>query len=68
MESSLLGLALDSSAVISAERNGQTVLEFIDAIFQSHGALALSLSPVAVAELVHGIYPCEDFGSGPTPP
>jgi predicted nucleic acid-binding protein len=56
MESALLGLVLDSSAVISAERNKQSIPEFIDAILARHGALDLSLSPVSVAELVHGIY------------
>jgi tRNA(fMet)-specific endonuclease VapC len=56
MESPLLGLVLDSSAVISAERKHQTIQEFIEAILLIHGPLDLSLSPVTVAELVHGIY------------
>ena len=56
MESAILGLVLDSSTVIRAERNKQSIPEFIDAIFHAHGALDLSLSPVTVAELVHGIY------------
>ena len=56
MESALLGLVLDSSAVISAERNKQSIPEFIDAILARHGALDLSLSPASVAELVHGIF------------
>jgi tRNA(fMet)-specific endonuclease VapC len=56
MESSLLGLVLDSSTVIAAERNRQSVLEFIGAIFGAHGHVELSLSPITVAELVHGIY------------
>jgi tRNA(fMet)-specific endonuclease VapC len=56
MESPFLGLVLDSSSVISAERNQQTISEFIEAILQRHGALDLSLSPVTVAELVHGVY------------
>ncbi len=56
MESALLGLVLDSSTVISAERNKQSIREFIEAILRMHGPLDLSLSPVTVAELVHGIY------------
>jgi tRNA(fMet)-specific endonuclease VapC len=56
MESPVLGLVLDASAVISAERNRQPVPDFIEAIFRAHGRLDLSLSPVTVAELVHGVY------------
>jgi len=52
----LTGLVLDSSAVIVAERKKQPVTEFIEAIFAAHGPLDLSLSPVTVAELVHGIF------------
>lgn len=52
----LTGLVLDSSAVIVAERRKQPVTEFIEAILVAHGSLDLSLSPVTVAELVHGIY------------
>ncbi len=56
MESALLGLVLDSSAIVAAERKTQPVPEFIASIFRAHGPLDLSLSPVTVAELVHGIY------------
>src|SRR3954449_12677373 len=56
MEPALLGLVLDSSAVIAAERNKHAVPEFIAAIFDALGSLDLSLSPITVAELVHGIY------------
>ena len=56
MDSTLLGLVLDSSAVIVAERRKQPVTEMIEAILLAHGPLELSLSPVTVAELVHGIY------------
>jgi predicted nucleic acid-binding protein len=56
MESALLGLVLDSSGVIIAERKKQPVSDFIEAILVAHGPLDLSLSPVTVAELVHGIY------------
>jgi tRNA(fMet)-specific endonuclease VapC len=56
MESAILGLVLDSSVVIAAERKKQPIVEFIKTIFNAHGPLDLSLSPVTVAELVHGIY------------
>jgi tRNA(fMet)-specific endonuclease VapC len=56
MESALLGLVLDASAIISAERKKQPVSVFMEAILILHGPLDLSLSPVTVAELVHGIY------------
>lgn len=52
----LAGLVLDSSAVITAERKGHLVRDFIEAILVAHGPVELSLSPVTVAELVHGIY------------
>ena len=45
MESAVLELVLDSSSVIAAERNSQSVTSFIEAILA-----------VTVAELVHGIY------------
>jgi tRNA(fMet)-specific endonuclease VapC len=54
MESSLLGLVLDSSTVIAAER--KKLAGFIEAILAAHGPVDLSLSPVTVAELVHGIF------------
>ncbi|MBL8293826.1 MAG: PIN domain-containing protein [Bryobacterales bacterium] len=47
---------LDSSAVITAERKKQPVAGFIETILAAHGSVDLSLSPVSVAELVHGIY------------
>lgn len=56
MESAHLGLVLDSSTAIAAERKKQPVLDFIEVIFSAHGSLKLSMSPVPVSELVHGIY------------
>ena len=56
MASALLGLVLDSSTAISAERRKQSVPDFIESILRAHGPLDLSLSPVTVAELVHGIF------------
>jgi len=56
MASALLGLVLDSSTVIAAERRKESVSDFIEGILNAHGPLDLSLSPVSVAELVHGIF------------
>ena len=56
MESALLGLVLDSSTVIAAERRKESITDFIESILRDHGPLDLSLSPVSVAELVHGIF------------
>jgi predicted nucleic acid-binding protein len=56
MASTLLGLGPDSSTAISAERKKQSVPDFIESILLAHGPLDLSLSPVTVAELVHGIF------------
>lgn len=56
MAPALLGLVLDSSTAIAAERGKQSVSEFIESILRTHGPIELSLSPVTVAELVHGIF------------
>lgn len=56
MESFFLGLVLDFSAIIAAERKKQPIPEFIGDISHTHGPLDLALSPITVAELVHGIY------------
>jgi len=63
MESALLGLVLDSSTAIAAERKNQAVVDFIQGIFAAHGEVELLLSPVTVAELVHGIYRAKTAGA-----
>ena len=50
------GLVPDSSVVISAERNRQSVADFIESILKTFGPVEISLSPVTVAELVHGVF------------
>ena len=47
---------LDSSVLITAERRKLPVDKFIETVLNEHGTVELSLSPVTVAELVHGIY------------
>jgi predicted nucleic acid-binding protein len=56
MAAAVLGLVLDSSTAIAAERSKQSVADFIESNPRAHGPLDLSLSPVTVAELVHGIF------------
>ena len=45
MESTLLGLVLDSSTVFDAERKKQPVTAFIENILAAHDPANLSLSP-----------------------
>lgn len=56
MESAPLGLVLDSSILIAAERRGTEIPDLIESIAAVHGNIRLSLPLVTVAELVHGIY------------
>ena len=51
-----MGLILDSSVVMAAERRGRTVLEILEQIKASHGEIDIGLSVVTVAELIHGAY------------
>jgi predicted nucleic acid-binding protein len=55
MESPLLGLILDSSVIIAAERKRQTVEELLTLIWQTFGEIEIAISAVTVAELVHGV-------------
>lgn len=56
MASALLGVVLDSSIVITAERQHLPVPHLVESIETALGDIEVSLSPVTVAELVHGIY------------
>ena len=55
MESPLLGLILDSSVIIAAERKRQTVEEFLTSIGRTFGEVEIAISAVKLAELVHGV-------------
>ena len=50
MESALLGLILDSSVIIDAERKGQTVEDLLEQIRQSAGEVEIAICAVTVAE------------------
>src|SRR5271165_1782193 len=56
MESALLGVILDSSLVIEAERQQLNVAQFLKQIVQKLGEREAALSSITVAELVHGIH------------
>jgi len=51
-----MGLILDSSVVIDAERRGETVEQLIERIVHSTGDQDAALSAVGLTEIVHGIY------------
>ena len=55
MEPSLLGLILDSSIIIAAERKRQTVEELLTSIGHAFGEVEIAISAVTLAELVHGV-------------
>ena len=51
-----MGLILDSSVAIAAERRGDTVQAFLQRVIATTGDQEAALSPVGVVELVHGIH------------
>ena len=51
-----MGLILDSSVVIAAERRGDTVEKLIEQIISVTGDQDAALSSVGLTELVHGVY------------
>jgi tRNA(fMet)-specific endonuclease VapC len=51
-----MGLILDSSVVIAAERSGETAERLIERILRVTGDQEAALSAVGLTELVHGIY------------
>jgi predicted nucleic acid-binding protein len=55
MESPLLGLILDSSVIIAAERKRQTVEELLTSVGQAFGEVEIAISAVTLAELVHRV-------------
>ena len=55
MESPRLGLILDSSVIIAAERKRQTIEEFLTSIGQRFGEVEIAISADTLAVLVHGV-------------
>jgi len=56
MEPAVLGLVLDSSVLIAAERRRLTAAETIESIQRAVGEVPIVLSVLTVAEIGHGIY------------
>ena len=51
-----MGLILDSSVVIAAERRGDTVTQLLRLVAATTGDQEAALSSIGLTELVHGIY------------
>jgi predicted nucleic acid-binding protein len=51
-----MGLILDSSLVIAAERRGDTVEQLIARIIGATGDQGAALSAIGLTELMHGIF------------
>ena len=51
-----MGLILDSSVIIVAERRGDTVEKLIEQVVRAAGDQDAPLSSVGLTELIHGIY------------
>jgi len=51
-----VGIVLDSSVIIAAERRGHTVREILEQLKAVQGDVEIGISVVTVAELVHGAY------------
>jgi predicted nucleic acid-binding protein len=56
MESALLGIVLDSSILITAERRKLRPDEAVESVQKTLGEIPIVLCPVSVAEIGHGIY------------
>lgn len=51
-----MGLILDSSVVIDAERRGETVVRLIERVVSISGDQEAALSAVGLTELIHGLH------------
>ena len=56
MPAAVVGLVLDSSVLIAAERKLLSARSLGGAILRIHGPVGTSLSVITVTELVHGVY------------
>lgn len=56
MEPASLGVILDSSVLIEAERQHLSVAQFLKQILEKIGEMEAALCAITVAELVHGVY------------
>jgi len=51
-----MGLILDSSVIIAAERRGDTVERLIERVVSLAGDQEAALSAIGLTELIHGLY------------
>ena len=51
-----MGVILDTSILIAAERAGQSVRQILDDVRVAQGEIDIGLSVVTIAELLHGAY------------
>ena len=56
MEPASVGIVLDCSVVIAAERRGRTARQILEQVNAAHGEVEIGLSAVTIAELTHGAY------------
>jgi tRNA(fMet)-specific endonuclease VapC len=56
VESAGVGVILDSSVIIAAERRGHTVRQILEQVRAVQGEIEIGVSVVSIAELVHGAY------------
>jgi tRNA(fMet)-specific endonuclease VapC len=56
VEPASVGIVLDSSVIIAAERRGHTVREILEQVEVAQGETEIGISVVTIAELVHGAY------------
>ncbi|HEV2424816.1 MAG TPA: PIN domain-containing protein [Terriglobia bacterium] len=59
METAGVGIIVDSSVIMAAERRGHTVLQILGQIQATQGEVEIAISVVTVAEMVHGAYRAE---------
>jgi predicted nucleic acid-binding protein len=56
METASLGVILDSSVIIEAERQHLNVTQLLKQIIQKIGEMEAAIRSITIAELAHGIY------------
>ena len=56
MEPAFLGLVLDSSVLIAAERRNRTAAQAVEGVLNMIGEIPIVLSAISIAEIGHGIY------------
>jgi len=54
-----VGLILDTSVIVRAERRGHSVAQILAQIRENHGETEIGISVVTLAELTHGVHRCK---------